>query len=505
MFATIQAMESSDFLSLTRDLIGLKKLFDGMQEEFRSEVLAAITERWLTVDPDTALKWIDHTRRLVASLALIGIPADWDALSAVYPVMARRKPEWMKEHVDEIDSKSGRARAITALLSEAAKRDPGQARSWLTDFTSFEDRQAATEGLITGLAESDGRLAMDIALATPHDQGRDGLIGSLVWQSGKLGAAAETALIERIEEPLQRASMVWFAAAALAADSASDPFVFLRESFAANPQQLAASSGAMSWLVDLDATRAAEWANSFTGKARQQLTAQVLATWQQGDPLSAMQWLERQPPDLIPQNDFLWNSALTGLATSVAPEFERWLSTLPEGATRDSAWVMLATQSAQQGNMAQAVEELLHASVGSKANRPAITVGHALVATDPEAAAAVVTRLPEGVMQASVAQGIAESWAEQDPRGVAAWVETIPPGATRDTAAGAMANVLVYADPEAAADWIERISDSNIRESFVPGVFAMWQKENPAKARQWLQKLQGVNEDWRSKTLRRIQ
>ena len=50
MFATIQAMESSDFLSLTRDLIGLKKLFDGMQEEFRSEVLAAITERWLTVD-----------------------------------------------------------------------------------------------------------------------------------------------------------------------------------------------------------------------------------------------------------------------------------------------------------------------------------------------------------------------------------------------------------------------------------------------------------------------
>jgi len=500
LFELLQAMNGKDFLMAVADFPALARRFEKLPPDSRFMMAQAAIDRWLEVDADGAKRWLGGAQSLMKHLpAGHGRDLEPGILYAIVPSLARNDPFWCRAQLDKIESKDSRQRAFSSLLTEVARTDPKGGREIFAELTDPQEKAGVLAGLAAGLAESDPQSLPDVLRGISDPGARSQAMFTAIYNSGKGGAAAIRELLSQVDDPKQRSFMIRHAMSAMTNQSSSDPFAFLDEQLQAIPENdretLATDSGVIRSLLTYDADRTAEMIGKMEGKTREHGVQNLIGVWADIDSAAAIKWLGSLPPETLPPSGRSWDGMLTRLANGAPAEYEQWVQSLPSGELQDRSRVLLATRSAEQGDVAQAMRLFQQSSTTSISGNTALNFGRTLASQDPTAAAACVAQLPPGHTQSKAAEGVAAVWSAQNPQAAAGWIAKLPEGQARDSATGALANSLVYGDPKAATEWIGQISDPAVRTNSAIQVFRIWTWEDPIKAREWLRGIANVQSD----------
>ncbi len=243
LYEAIQRMQPGDFLAALADLPAFGEEMVEMKNEVRYALIQAGMERWLEVDKDGALRWLSAARMIVESGTMSLPSMDSGDGAALYGVLARSHPEWLFEQTTKLGTKTQRATAIRSLLNESVQRDPRQARIWLESYRGTQDWKDAFSVYVTGLALSDPRTAMDMALGTDGQllPNKKDLPVNVIVETAKHSPTVATELLLRLE-PKRRRELTWFMVGWIKNYGTGDPFAYLQEQVAADPELLSAAS-----------------------------------------------------------------------------------------------------------------------------------------------------------------------------------------------------------------------------------------------------------------------
>ena len=121
-----------------------------------------------------------------------------------------------------------------------------------------------------------------------------------------------------------------------------------------------------------------------------------------------------------------------------------------------------------------------------RARSSAILAGN-WTATDPDAAIAWATALPDEEARKQSYAAIAGRWAQADSYEASQWIATLPAGAGRDAATRTLVGITAEAEPDSAWAWARQISDPQTRFDSMAMALAGFSKTDPAAGRAALQ------------------
>jgi hypothetical protein len=510
LYNALQRMQPGDFIAAFADLPALAREMERMSGDARRSVVEAAIERWLAIDEPGALRWLSATRAIIDSESLKLPPISPHDLEPAFRVLARQKPDWMREQAHKLGGNMQRPQAFECLAREAFRDNPAEARRWLDSLKGTPDWKSALPGYTQELAAADPLAAADLILAQPVDS--TGL--APVTRSDDLfrvfGAAAYShpsvipELLARFEGP-DREFAIYSAFLALSENPEFDALSWMQEHIL--PEL---SSGSRDWqehmaswmigpVIERDAVKAIAFLQSLPSEQRELLFPGALTAWSRSDPDAMLEWISTQPPETLPEE-------IRGIGTVAArrPEdFARWAASLPSGWQRDGAQFALAEELAEQGRLAEAFRffpyEFSSPAYEESTRR---VVGQLLAAQNPVATAQWIATLPAGGVQASAAYGLVGRWAYHEPLEAAEWVQTLPAGGARDAATAALASVLAEAEPAGAIEWLEQITGPRSRAEAVNNIFRSWRRRDPQAAESWLLASTAASDVQKAKLLR---
>ncbi|MEO6245722.1 MAG: hypothetical protein ABIQ12_09820 [Opitutaceae bacterium] len=224
----------------------------------------------------------------------------------------------------------------------------------------------------------------------------------------------------------------------------------LAAELAQNREELAGYSVLFDRFAREDPRAAAErLALAPAGAARENAVRAIASVWSRAEPDAALAWAERLP-----------DAALRSAAV------ETILADLAERDPRS------AIELARRSLRPPALERTLFRALEN------------LTATEPGAAAPLVTLLPPGELQTMAAAGVARALAEGDVPAALAWVQTLPVDLTRRTALHGVLTSWVRRDPAAAARHVLDLPPGPELE-LAAGHLAPFLATNPAAAIRW--------------------
>jgi hypothetical protein len=499
VFASLLAMDSADFLAMVGNYPEFIQRLEKFPPALRAGLMVAALEHWLDIDRDGALRTLSEK------------PAS-GSLAYAINVLGWREPEWLHSLICGPRSSEFRT-LIQGSWHQFTQRDSRRARTWLAELRDPKDRQQAEWGLMWGLAEVDPQAAMEYAFSGPTGMERTNRIETAFFFSRKRGEGVTQEWLAKVEDSALREKLAWQSIDILSEDNNFDPFAFIERELKNLEQVLKmdrsaflSSSDPIMTLIKADAPRTADWAMSLRGEAHEIALENVFRAWIfSGDPIGPLTWLSNQPSNIFANDSDRWNGILRQLSNSAPAEFEQWIGTLPNGDLKDRSQLTLAGQWVQQGNLPEALRLFQGSMNHSRASEVAQMLGQAMAEQDVERAAAWVAQLPDGALQANAAPGVVTAWSARDLQATANWIGSLPEGSTRDGAAGALAESIARLDPTTATEWVERIGEPSTHSSAAKKVFIIWAAEDPLAAREWIRGLEGIDEGWRNKVLRRNQ
>ena len=134
---------------------------------------------------------------------------------------------------------------------------------------------------------------------------------------------------------------------------------------------------------------------------------------------------------------------------------------------------------------------------GSTRNRVVRSLVSAWANTNPQAAAAYVSQLPDGTEKNQIATSLAFSWANQDPQAAAAWVAQLPAGDSRDNLIGQIASHVGQYRPQRCRQMGRKSSRGKSHDHAVQSLAQQIAQTDPANAARWVDTIQDEN-IWRS-------
>ena len=240
MYEAVQRLQPADFLAAFADLQKFGTQMMAMSDEAGRGLIREGIERWLNVDRDSALRTLTAARMLVDAQTL-KLPEFGDEdIAPLYSVLARREPEWMHQQVGALRPKTGRGAGVRALLRETAMRDPQKAREWLEALRGTPDGNKAMDGYMEGLNASDPRAALAVALSEKNAARREWYSSGCLEAAAKEDPALMLEMLSQIE-PQRRARLMWASLDNAVSNMAGDPFAWMQERFAENPDLISQS------------------------------------------------------------------------------------------------------------------------------------------------------------------------------------------------------------------------------------------------------------------------
>jgi hypothetical protein len=468
-------------------------------------------DRWLELDRTAALDFIKASKTFEQLGAEGG--SGWDALelgesnfTGAFRALARRELEWTAEYLTSLKAEPARDLAVYEFLEIATQRDPARAKQFLDVFSAGVNRSAALRGYVRGLAATDARGALDLALREPTGPFRVALLESVI-HFAEIGNVRE--LLDRVEDPTLRQELAYDALYAMSYRSRPDPLEWVKEETARLAGARGTNRDAAFWATAISQSTEAskipeivEWAATGNSDPHRQIFASFAESWAATDPAAAQRWLSENAVKLDPKYVESMDKFFTVLARADLAGVRQWVDSLPAGALQNQARFQIALGSGAKGDLAQVQAVYATLQPGDSDGKMAKQVAEILTKQDATTAAKWALQLPGGAARTTAIETVAAQWSQRDLQGVSAWLETIPEGPDRDASMKEYAAKVTFVDPRAGAASVEQITDSSLREKAASHVYWTWRNEDPASARAWVQGLSGMNETWRARLLK---
>jgi RNA polymerase sigma factor (sigma-70 family) len=370
-----------------------------------------------------------------------------------------------------------RTAALTGVAEVWSERDPQAAMAWAQTLPDVADKNAALSAVIAGWSKQDPfaaleRLDLVPASATARvleQAGTRDFEGTLRWlreHPGKVNADGLRGLQIEISKRLM-----------------------------ANPAET----------LDHLRTAAPEIAGTLAGSLMNESGASCD---------SVRQWLDTQPAS--PFADKIRESLVTAMAWRDPAALTEWVRNMPADQKTPERLQTVARTLLNQGSDMNRIEDLIAKSppelssalvlagfnVGSNwpggeikpwlarldqvpaADRPkasSVLAGR-WAASDPDAAIAWASQLPDAEARIQSYASIAGRWAKADSYETSAWIKSLPEGRERDESTGALVKSIAQEEPDSAFTWAQTIRDPNQRQTSLTAALEGWARRDLAGA-----------------------
>jgi RNA polymerase sigma factor (sigma-70 family) len=223
------------------------------------------------------------------------------------------------------------------------------------------------------------------------------------------------------------------------------------------------------------------------GKEKQAAQRVIAVIWSQSDPAAAMAYVEGLPPadtQSPPGAPAILTTVGTYWAENAPQDALAAVGNLSAGPSRD-AFVSGVFDGLLKSSPSDA-ENLVSSLPTGQQTAAANQVTTALATTDPAAAAAWMSSLPEGVINGGTFATVVGSWAVYDPTAAGQWIQALPAGTTQDNAIAAYTGAIAESNPTSAAAWAVTINDPAKRNAAIETVAQSWLATDPKAAATWL-------------------
>jgi hypothetical protein len=506
LYATLQQFDAADFRNASMDLGGLIALvrrFEKLPWEIVEGAADGAVERWLEVDPESALAWLKGSASL--------LKLQDDGAMIVMQAVAKRRPSETLDYALTLKPGELQQSIIGKVFENLSGEELKNAPRLLDRISEPAAHRSAQRGLQIAIARVDPMAALDSAASMKDKAAATELALAAVMEGAMRGPGV---LKTMAVNTTNAEALNWI----ITLLSGSDPeeaarmatdFVAKTESPAlAWTQQSAAQSVARS-LAAKDVNAAVEWADNLPINVRAAALREVASIWARQDPEAAVAWFDAHPsreamntrPPL--QTDPRATVFSTWLSTDEAAA-RAWRQTLPRGELRDLISGSLIVNLARTDRASEAA--FLFAESGATA-QPLLArqVATALAREDPMRAAAWAAELPAGTAQNLGVAAAVQAWAVTDAHGAAEWVTKFPQGDLRDRAIAAYAQAIARVDLDAAAEWVLQVDDSWQRTRAADALLLQKRERDPVDAERWLRELPGIDETARQHLLSTFQ
>ncbi len=484
LWLAVQSLGTDDLGVVSADWAGVMALverFDGIPQTTRDAVLAAVVEKWLTLDPRGAMARLGGLSRTMK---------DGDYIPAeVIAVLAKKQPQALYEFV--MAQKDGPRRNSLAYQAAVALASQHYKLSEALIALLPEDNRRY---LISAVECARAAVEPEFGLARAAQPDWDGNRGALLWHAGKsLAKRGPDAVADALARNPQ-----W---------SRSERERFFNGLIVENPAgaaQILAEMPADSWgaltiknvaarLAGRDTERAMVWSAKLTGEQRVIAEREVAVALGRTDPAAALAMLngpwvqgDNEPRSLI------FEQWLMSDETAV----RAWLNAHPSGDTAAIARATLIQQLARSRRTDEATRMLT-------GDEPKIfqLVADAYAKDDVLAAADWAAALPAGAAQNAALRTVVSQYASDDIDAAEQWVTAFPAGSARDNAARALVENLTLKQPGKAAEWVEQIDDRWQKTRSAVSLFYGWRWRDQAAAENWLRTVPGIYEVVRTERL----
>ncbi len=499
LFETIQQLQPGDFLAAVADVRELSRWFSSLDGKLRTEVIEAVIERWMDVDPDGLLRWLPIAQRIVDSGTLNLPQMGEQDLGAMYGVLARRSPGWAFEQINGLGPKMRPEVAVKALIKNAVLSGSPLAEQWLASFKNGPHFNAALASYVEAVAATDPERAFN-KLSAEAPQNRV-LPARIVEIAAMRMPTAAIALLDRLDGS-DRNHVMWTIPSMVAANSNFDVAAWLDREIEKNPALLKSEENptlayAVGGMAMRDPAKALEWVQKLPEAPREKLAQTAFGYWSSSDPKALLEWLTAHPQ----YNSSLGEIALERLANHSPELFAKWLSGLPASANKQQAQLNGADQLLYNRRLDEALELFPKDLAGKNQAAAAQQFGFRAGTMDLTKATRWLETLQSVPLQQSATQGVVERWMLDAPAATAAWADGLPAGTLRDSAAGAIATNVADRDFEAANQWLSQVSNEQLRNRFITDLYYKRYSQSPAQAVTWLRSLSGMSETVRNRLL----
>ena len=402
--------------------------------------------------------------------------------------MARRDPDAAIAIADEIRDTRLHADMMARVLASIAADDPQKVLSHLR---SIKD-PAQLSRLMMMISSTDAP-GLQEGLLNLLDQRGDLDLGwgseQLFLALGRRDFQAATSRLTEVKNNEDRKRAIEGIAGSLNPENLEDGIAFLH-SLEGSANHSDFLFEVVSNVARFDPHRAVELLNEHgTAAQRPEMIGDIATAWLASNPAAARAWIESldNPRDRVnalvnstpPESEHAWFAKEIGelpqtdqtanLTYKIAKNWashdpaaaSAWLTSLPAGATRDTAIITLVDSWSRTDP--PAVAKFLDDYTGD------IRYRH-----DP------FDGLPVGIGR------IAANWVQSDPQAAAAWVESLASkGDAYTYTVEAMVRQWGQSDPQAAADYAIGIEDTKARSAGVQKLLSVWAENDLESAEQW--------------------
>lgn len=204
--------------------------------------------------------------------------------------------------------------------------------------------------------------------------------------------------------------------------------------------------------------------------------------WMFAHPAEALAWIGQHPTI----SDARILSLLQDWSDRDHEAFERYLTTLPEGAWKQKI-LTSATYEALPRDPVNAIERARQLDPGAIRLSLLATAAREWARQDPAAAGRWVATVRDASVQDELVGALAIGYAETAPAFAARWIMTsLPPGKIRDRAATEIAGAWAREDAAAAASWVANFPPGEGRPSAIGTLLNVWTNAHQAEAIAWV-------------------
>ncbi len=435
-------------------------------------------------------------------------------LGPLLALWAKSDPQAALAYMDKYPSGSYHDMEVEAVLEGWADKDPEAAAAWWQQLPAGQLRSDSAKTVIDALAEKDPKRAYEITLAANH-QLQSSLIQDVFMSWAGTDPAAAVAQASQMS-PGQLRDLAFRDLAMGWSQSDPEAAQAWAESLPEGPDKVIALTMTVQGLATKNPQEATDYVLNLpqgqerddsigyltmvlaendpnaawtlaqqlpNGNAKQKAEVSIVNRWAESDPAGAITFLESLSSPLANSQRLL-----SGIASSWSQNAPQdaiaGAANLPEGPDRNSylSGVFNGLLSSSPPDAANFVSSLPPDKQAAAEDR----VTFSLAESNPAAAAAWMSSLPEGVTSAKAFDYVVSQWANYDPTAAGQWIETLPSETSQDAALQTYVGVLTKSYPAAAAAWAGAINDPMARNAAVEKVAQTWLGSDPKAAGAWL-------------------
>ncbi len=436
------------------------------------EIELNLLSDWAAVDPAAALAFAE---------TLDG-QQHFAAISSVFTAWFKKDRAAAQAWLDHLPPGERRNAAEHGMLNALAAENPAQALEMLKHNPALGNR-GAWNTFFNNLAAHDPRKAIELALSLSPGKNQADAISALASSWGLSDPVAALSWVKQLPAGPTRQQALGRTLSMLAWKDPAEAVKVAMEELPSGWQKYNAVSQALGKWMEKDAAAARAWAEKLPpGDLRNRALSSVVATWAKSDPQGALRYVMESPDGQAHQS-----MLQTTLVRWISNDPKSGLQWLDENAAtiKPNTLSNLLTSLSYQNSEAAATL-LSRIPEGDLRNRNARNVGSQWAASDPAAANTWYERMPEGPAREQFLRGMISAIGRYDAPAASEKIERLSEGTIRDQATTELASTWAQSDPRAAFEWVANTASEKAFEGAIGNIAAQWAGQDPDGAADWL-------------------